>query len=116
MAKRCKHNRAFPWLVITDLVELDKEDEDEGSIGSWKDESYIPPCVTMYEAKDRGVMWCPDCGAVREIEGEEDGSLAFSTRHWTYPRGKTDVERQMQRNKRFDDPPETPLDTPPRER
>ena len=100
MANRCRHKRAFPWLVITDLIAVDKDDDDKGD--EWKNENYIPPCVTLYEVKDRGVMWCPDCGAVREIEGEEDGSLAFSTRHWTYPRGKTDVERQMKRNERFD--------------
>jgi len=43
-----------------------------------------------------GLMWCPDCGARREIVCANGTS--FSPKGpWIYPRGSEDVLRQMER-------------------
>ena len=45
-----------------------------------------------------GLMWCPDCGARREIQCEPYPASSF--RHvgpWIYPRGSEDVLRQLER-------------------
>ncbi len=46
-----------------------------------------------------GVMWCPDCGAIRSITAIGSNGITFSTNHWLYPRGKEDVLKQMNKVK-----------------
>lgn len=52
-----------------------------------------------------GVMWCPECGAIRECEAGKDNSIFFSKKKWIYPRGLRNVQEQMERNATFDDNP-----------
>lgn len=46
-----------------------------------------------------GIMWCPDCGAIRQIASSKPGGFYFSTNHWIYPRGHEDVCKQLDRTK-----------------
>ena len=52
---------------------------------------------TIYYGKE-GYMWCPDCGATRQIS-VVDGSNEFkySEKKWLYPKGYVSVLKQMEK-------------------
>lgn len=50
-----------------------------------------------------GYLWCPDCGATRQIHMigvGGHGGFTYSEDRWIYPRGKQDALKQLERVKR----------------
>ena len=46
-----------------------------------------------------GIMWCPDCGARRDVRCSPEGTSFREVGPWIYPRGAEDVLRQLERAK-----------------
>jgi hypothetical protein len=48
-----------------------------------------------------GYLWCPDCGATRQIRSIAGGGFGYADDRWLYPRGQADVLKQLERIKRL---------------
>lgn len=50
-----------------------------------------------------GYLWCPDCGATRQIHSIGESGFAYSEDRWIYPRGKQEALKQLDRVKQCSD-------------